>query len=361
MTFALGLLIAIGTVLYVVYTAPGLALSPISLIKSAPGISAPTLAATTASALEANRERQRQLEGRSLGRANGLTPKDRRELDSLIREERTLVRRQRLAAEAQGQGQSTLMKLWTRTQAVLRPIKLLGGIFLLLISLLIWVSMLLTGIDKVKNSVCKTRCGYILGQTNILNPVNWILIKSSKLFPVDYVLVTLLVLFFFNSTIVGIASIGIRFLWLKLFEIRNSHTSPQALLMATVMLTLTSLAINYALVTMVAPQYAIFGPQVFCARSPKQPGEQPDCSKHPELIRPCSELSESPAAGAICTPSVVSTFLNRMTINFPFFGVFIFWAQFAFLGNKNLKSPSPKYFLETLTLDSPKVSSSSSS
>lgn len=34
----------------------------------------------------------------------------------------------------------------------------------------------------------------------------------------------------------------------------------------------------------------------------------------------------------VCTPTVVSTFLNRITLNFPFFGVFAFWAQFVFVG-----------------------------
>lgn len=72
LTFSVGLLMTIGTVLYVLYTAPGFALFPISLIKSAPGISAPTLAASTASDLEANRERQRQLEARNLGRDDGM-------------------------------------------------------------------------------------------------------------------------------------------------------------------------------------------------------------------------------------------------------------------------------------------------
>lgn len=332
LTFAVGLLITLGTILYVIYTASGLALSPISLIKTAPSISAPGLAATTASALKANRERQRQLEARNFGRPDGLNTKDRRELDSLVREERTLVRRERLAAEARGEGRSKLMKAWAKIQAIFRPIKLLGGILLLLIAIVIWVSMLLTAIDKVKNSICKTNCGYILGHINIFNPVNWILIQSAKVFPVDYILVAVLVLFFFSSSIIGIASLGIRFLWVRIFQIRKGHTSPQALLMTTVMLTLISFAINYALVTVVAPQYAIFGPQRFCTRPPTHSDDQPDCSQHPELIRPCSELSDSPAAAKVCTPSIVSTFINRITINFPFYGVVLFWAQFAFLG-----------------------------
>ncbi|MCJ1225586.1 hypothetical protein MMC12_002235 [Toensbergia leucococca] len=331
LTFGLGLLITIGTLIYILYTAAGFALLPIALIKSAPSVSAPTLSANTASELEQNRERQRQLEGRNEGRSDGLAPKDRRELDALVRDERTLVRRERLAAEATGEGQSWLMKTWLKIEAVFRPIKLLGGWFLMLIAIFVWVCMLLTGIDKAKNSVCKSHCGYVLGHITIFNPMNRIFALTAKIFPIDYVIFLLLVLFFFASSVVGIASIGIRFLWLKIFQIRKGHTSPQALLMATVMLTLIALAINYSMAMMVAPQYAHFGPQTFCDHPPKHPGEQPDCSAHKGHIQPCSELSSSAAAKNVCTPSVVSTFLDRITVNFSFFGVVCFWAQFVFL------------------------------
>lgn len=202
---------------------------------------------------------------------------------------------------------------------------------MLLVAIVVWVSMLITGIDKAKNSICKEHCGYILGSINIFQPINFIFVKASEVFPVDYVLMMLLVLFFFASSVSGIATIGIRFLWIRLFEIRNGHTSPQALLLATVMLSLIVLAVNYSIAMMVAPQYTIYGPQTFCSNPPKHPGEQPDCSHHPELVKPCSELSHADASRNVCTPSVVSTFINRITVNFPFYGAFDFWAQFAFL------------------------------
>jgi LMBR1 domain-containing protein 1 len=164
LTFALGLLITLGTLIYVLYTGAGIALLPISFIKSAPSISAPQLSETTATALEQNRERQRQLEGRNAGRSGGLANKDQRELEALQREERTLVRRERLAAEAQGQGKTFIVRAWTKTCAIFRPLKLIGGILLLLLAIVIWVSMLITGIDKAKNSVCKEHCGYFLGR-----------------------------------------------------------------------------------------------------------------------------------------------------------------------------------------------------
>ncbi|KAL2434919.1 putative lysosomal cobalamin transporter [Exophiala dermatitidis] len=332
LTFALGLLITIGIVIYCFYTAAGLALLPLTLIKSAPGISAPALSESTTAQLESNLERQRQLEGRAQGNPDGLSSKDQRELDALVREERTLRRHQRLAAEASGENQSIWWKIWVKLEALFRPIKLILGLLLVVVVLLIFVSMLITGIDKAKNSVCKRHCGYLLAHNHIFQPINWILVKSAQVFPIDYVIFLLLVMLFFSASIIGIATIGIRILWITIFRIRKAHTSPQALLIATVMLTLMTLAINYSIAMMVAPQYATFGPQTFCDHPPKHPGEQPDCSEHKQHIIPCREATDNPAARNVCTPSVVSTFLNRVTVNFPFFGVVDFWAQFVFLG-----------------------------
>jgi LMBR1 domain-containing protein 1 len=140
-----------------------------------------------------------------------------------------------------------------------------------------------------------------------------------------------LVLSFFSSSVSGIAAVGIRFLWVRIFQIKKGRTAPQALLIATVMLALVILAINYAVAMMVAPQYSTYGTQTFCTKPPFFPGGQPDCSDNPEMVKPCSETSDSPAAKDVCTPSVMSTFLNRVTLNWPVFGAVDFWAQFAFL------------------------------
>ncbi|WPH02695.1 Hypothetical protein R9X50_00556100 [Acrodontium crateriforme] len=332
LTFSVGVLLTIGTMVYCLYTAPGLALLPLTLIKTAPTVSAPQLAATTSSQLEQNRERQRQLEGRNEGRENGLDARDRLELEALVREERTLVRREHLAAESNGEGRNVLIRVWHKVQAVFRPLKLIGGLLLLVISLILFASMLITCIDKIKNSVCKGKCGYLLGETQIFNPVNTLLTFTSKVFPVDYILFLLISLIYFSASVIGIATIGIRFLWVTLFKIRKGHTTPNAMLIATVLLTLMVFALNYALTMIVAPHYATFGPQTFCDR-PSHPGDrQPDCSAHHNAIKPCSERADNPIAQEICTPTVISTFLNRITTNFPVLGAINFWAQFAFLG-----------------------------
>lgn len=323
---------AIGICLYVLYTSSGLALFPISLIKAAPSISNPRLQASAAVQLERNRERQRQLEGRCEGNCDLLSSKDRRELHTLAREERTLLQRQRLGEDAQGEGWNCLTKAWFNIEAVFRPFKLLGGILLLLVTFIAWVSMLLTAIDKAKNSICKNLCGYILGHVNIFNPVNWALLQCANVFPVDYALFTLIVLLFFCSSVAGIAAVGIRFVRVRVFQIRQWHTPPQALLLATEMLMLIILALSYSISMLLAPQYATFGLQTFCDRAPEPPLDQPDCSNNKNSIKPCSGLTDNPAAQQVCTPSIASTFLNRITLNYPFFGAVFFWAQFLFLG-----------------------------
>ncbi|CAK1363622.1 unnamed protein product [Cercospora beticola] len=332
LTFAIGVLILIGTLLYCLYTAPGLALLPVSLIKSAPSISAPQLAESTESQLAQNRERQRQLEGRSEGRQGGLDGRDRRELEALVREERTLVRRQRLAQENAGTDRNWIIKVWLKIEAIVRPLKLILGLLLVVIALIIFASMLITMVDKLKNSACGVSCGYLLGKTKIFQPVNALLRETSKVFPIDYVIFLLLTILFFSASVVGLATIGIRFLWVMLFRIRKGQTTPNAMLMATVMLTLMTFALNYSLAMIVAPQYVTFGPQTYCDRPTSNPDLQPDCSKHHNAIKPCSERSDNPVAKMVCTPSVVSTFINRITANFPYLGAVDFYAQFAFLG-----------------------------
>lgn len=333
LTFSIGILTTVGTILYCLYTGPGLALLPLTLIKSAPSISTPVLAASTSSQLAQNRERQRQLEGRNEGREGGLNARDSRELEALVREERTLVRRERLAAENSGEGANFFIRAWLKIEAVFRPLKLIAGLLLLVIVLVIFASMVITAADKIKNSVCKASCGYLLGEQQIFQPVNWLLTISSKVFPIDYILFLLLTLIFFSGSVVGLATIGMRFLWVTFFKIRKGHTLPNAMLLATVLLTLITLALNYSLAMLVAPQYATYGAQTFCDRPQRYADKAADCTNHKSAVKPCSERADNQQAShLVCTPSVASSFLNSITVNYPYLGAINFWAQFAFLG-----------------------------
>lgn len=72
-----------------------------------------------------------------------------------------------------------------------------------------------------------------------------------------------LILYFFLATMSGVIYIGIRFLWITLFNIRKGATAPQGLLVTALLLTLSLLALNYTMTTTVAPGYAHFGSQVY--------------------------------------------------------------------------------------------------
>lgn len=320
LTFMVGTLLCLGTIVFVVYTAPGIALYPISLIKKIPALSVGTPQEIETN-IELNRERQRIILARYRGDERAIVTKERKEYDALKREEKTLRRKLSIALESQTD------TWWGTLGKIIRPIKVAIGVLLLLLVALIWVSMLLTGIDKAKNSLCGAKCGYILAHLNILNPTNYIFVKASHLFPLDYILTLLLVLLFFLSTIVGITFLGIRFLWINIFSFSRARTKPQALLISTVLLSLSALATNYYLGMILFPDYATFGGQVYCAPPHTSPPGKISCKGRPEYLMQCTESSDS----KVCTPTVMSTFLNRISINFPFFGAVAFWGTFAFL------------------------------
>ena len=127
------------------------------------------------------------------------------------------------------------------------------GIVFLLLALFLWISLLLTTIDKTMNSVCNN-C-FVIGVPEIFNPLNALLVVMSKVrprtlplrrpcahllrtltvcaatrahtagsagavlcirqyFPLDYILMVSLIAYFFFSTMAGLMKIGIRFLWI---------------------------------------------------------------------------------------------------------------------------------------------------
>jgi len=205
-------------IFYVVYTAPGFALFPITLIKHIPTIQISDVE-TARQALEHNRESQRRIEVRYQGTGQQMSVKDRKELEALQREERTLTRRHRLAEES-----GNRRRWWEKLGSALRPFKVGFGVLLATLGVLIAISMLLTlysphgtsltgSVDKIKNSICGYRCGYILSNPQVFNPLNYIFIQASKVYPIDYVFMIILILYFFISTVVGIIFVGIRFLW----------------------------------------------------------------------------------------------------------------------------------------------------
>ncbi|KAI9360639.1 hypothetical protein BD770DRAFT_341643 [Pilaira anomala] len=313
-TFVVACLILLGMLVFIGYTAPGLSLLPISLIKGRKGIDAEN--EDVENRLAATKERLRVLRSRYIGRT--MPNKDQRALEDLEDEERILSRRLKAI-------QLDKSSLFSKILMFLRPFEFLLGIFLLCVTLVLVVSIFLTIVDKIAFSLCGSQCGYVINHPNLFNPINYIFVRLSKIFPLDYMFMVGLILYFFLATMSGVIYIGIRFLWITLFNIRKGATAPQGLLVTALLLTLSLLALNYTMTTTVAPGYAHFGSQVYCNQTLLD-GHR-DCTNHSELIVRCDVYGPTD----ICTPTVSSTLIDRIIVNTPFFGIFFYYSQWVFL------------------------------
>ncbi|KAI8359987.1 hypothetical protein BD560DRAFT_405118 [Blakeslea trispora] len=133
-------------------------------------------------------------------------------------------------------------------------------------------------------------------------------------------------LYCFLATMTGMIQTGVRCLWVTLYRIKKRSTKPQALLFSSLVLTFGLFAINYSMTSIVTPGYAHFGSQVYCNHTE---GGRRDCSLEIDKIVPCDIY----APIEICTPTVSSVLIDRMTINTPLFGFILYYSQWAFLAS----------------------------
>ncbi|KAF9577669.1 hypothetical protein BGW38_006981, partial [Lunasporangiospora selenospora] len=151
-------------------------------------------------------------------------------------------------------------------------------------------------------------------------------IRPLQYFPVDYLLMVMIILYLFWATTKGIISIGIRFLWVHLYQFRKAATPPQGLLAATMLLMFSIAGLGYSLIMSVAPEYSMFGSQKYCNNTIAL-GTR-DCSSNQDAIIPC----HIGAPLELCTPTVTSGLFFRIVIATPMLGVAFYYLQWAFLG-----------------------------
>jgi len=312
-SFAIASMTTIGFVIWITYTSYGLAALPIGFIRGRTGYSEDTK--NLQSDLESTRDKKRAIKSKYLG-GKRVSKRDESTLSLLDRKEKVLSRQgERLHSQS----------VWLKVYAVMKPFLFVFGILFALVSVLLWGSILITSIDKAKNSykLCSSSsaCGFVMKIPEIPNPVDLVLTKSAQFFPLDYVIVALLVIYVFFATLSGVLNIGIRFLWIKLFALRRGASPPQGLLLTAVILMLAILALNIEITTL-APQYTTFGTQTYNHTWVNTNNETA------WEMRPCS--FDAPLHG-VCTMTQISEIINRISIHTPFFGVIYFVATWIFL------------------------------
>eukprot|EP01116_Phalansterium_solitarium_P001295 TRINITY_DN11090_c0_g1_i2.p1 TRINITY_DN11090_c0_g1~~TRINITY_DN11090_c0_g1_i2.p1 ORF type:complete len:534 (-),score=117.95 TRINITY_DN11090_c0_g1_i2:208-1767(-) len=304
LSFAVASLTTIGYVSWITYTAYGMSALPIGMIKGRKKLADDM--DDVVSNIEKQRDQKRQIQSKYIG-GKTMSRRDEAKVDLLSRREKALNKQaDRLEALETG---------WRKVLVVCRPFAFVFGIVFVLVSLLIFVSILLTNVDKAINSTnfCGAACGYVLAIPELVNPLDYILTVVSPYFPTDYVLLALIVIYVFFATLSGVTNIGVRFLWILMYKVRSGRTPAQGLLLTSIILMFSTLALNMEITT-IAPQYATWGSQHYY-----------DHTKNATV--PCS--IDAPAGN--CTMTQIGTFVTSISVRTSFFAIIYYYATWVFL------------------------------
>jgi LMBR1 domain-containing protein 1 len=191
------------------------------------------------------------------------------------------------------------------------------GVLLLLLSLLLVASMLITTLDKMAHSSFKR--GFLLNEPAFPNPVDGLLVLSSRFFPLDYVLFAVVFVYLFAVSLVVLARHGVAFLCFRLGRLQPRLTSSATMVVVSLVLAHVAFVGLFSVLTL-APQYATFGHQMYA-------DEVTLCVRHCTL----EEAAKSIATGSShCRMSQLAHFYNALAVELPMFGTAFFLAQLAF-------------------------------
>lgn len=205
-----------------------------------------------------------------------------------------------------------------RCKQICRPFQLGAGVLLSLLSLLLCLSLFLTSLDKALHS--SLWAGYSLQNSSLPNPLDLLLVATQRVFPLDYILYTGLMLFLVSCSTLGLTSLGIRCCCLTVYRIRAWKTPPRGMILAVLALMYIIMAQNVVIFSLV-PDYTMFGNQHY---------------NHSEggswRIERCS-AGNLPRDKDLCVPSRISALLLAFHSQTWLFGAVYYWLTWGLLGS----------------------------
>ncbi|GFN89415.1 lmbr1 domain containing 1 [Plakobranchus ocellatus] len=255
LSFVISIFTLVGMLLLIMYTAYGMSAMPMDLIKGQGSAKAERLQTQKE---RQQRQRQRQAIRQKYSSRSTMSSRAQRVDDILAAEESLISRQERHLQAAE---RSWLNKCWV----LLRPFEIVIGVVCFVVALLVFLSLLLTNIDKAIHGM-GYKSGYALPKRHLPNPVDIALVYCQKAFPLDYILMVGIIAYFVLCSMSGIRNIGVWFLWIRMYKIRPRRTSPQGLLMFCMILMFIVLGINVILYEL-TPQYSSFGSQHYVTES----------------------------------------------------------------------------------------------
>lgn len=303
LSFVLSVLSLIGMVILIINTGYGISALPFSLVRGFQNIQfeheeCANRQITVQAKINAIKDKYRN------GRL--MASHDRRAMEALQEEERLMERQLNYL--------DTERHSWfNKCSCVIRPFEIVLGIFFGLLGLIIFISLLLSSIDKAMHSFGYT-VGYVLPKSYLPNPIDIIFVYVQQVFPLDYLLYFGIVMFFIFCSMSGIRQLGIWFLWVRMFRIRPHRTRPQGLLLLTVTLMFIIMALHVTLYSL-TPQYTTYGSQHYM----------------PNITNSTPVECNTEAPAGECIMSRISLLLTRYFYKAWFFGACYYYGIWIFL------------------------------
>ncbi|XP_045860919.1 lysosomal cobalamin transport escort protein LMBD1 isoform X2 [Meles meles] len=311
LSFSISSLTLIGMLAAITYTAYGMSALPLNLIKGTRSAAYERLENTED--IEEVEQHIQTIKSKSKD-GRPLPARDKRALKQFEERLRTLRKRERHLEFIEN-------SWWTKFCGALRPLKIIWGIFFILVALLFIISLFLSNLDKALHSA-GIDSGFIIFGANLSNPLNMLLPVLQTVFPLDYILITIIIMYFIFTSMAGIRNIGIWFFWVRLYKIRRGRTRPQALLFLCMILLLIVLHTSYMIYSL-APQYVMYGSQNYLIESNITYDDHKNNSAFPVPKRCDADAPEDQ-----CTVTRTYLFLHK----FWFFSAAYYFGNWAFLG-----------------------------
>ena len=201
-SFTISIFSVFGIICLILYTGYGLAALPFYLIKGKKSLS------TAHEEFEMTkadvRERIRFLQEK-MSRKGNLSNKEKRELNNLRQDEHSLDKKLSKLS-----GLLVSENIVDKILVLFTPFRVIIGIICLVISLLIFVALFITSLDRLLHSKCGLNCGYVLDDMNYTNYIDYLLLYSSKYLHLDYFLFASINIYVFICSIYGFIKLGIR-------------------------------------------------------------------------------------------------------------------------------------------------------
>ncbi|XP_056616324.1 lysosomal cobalamin transport escort protein LMBD1 [Triplophysa dalaica] len=311
LSFSISSLTLIGMLAVITYTAYGMSVLPLNLIKGTRSVVYERLENT-----EDTEEVEHQIDKLKAKCADGrpLSMRDRRSLQDLEAKLLVLCRRGHHLEIAE-------RNCCNKVGSALRPVKILLGVFFILVALLFIVTLFISNLDQALHSA-GISTGFIIFGTNLTNPLNELLLALQPVFPLDYVLITIITMYFVFTSMAGIRNMGIWFFWMRLYKIRPKRTRPQALLFLCMILLLIVLHTSYMIYSL-APQYVMYGSQKYLLQTPLPTSEPSQGNRSTTITKIC----DAGAPEDQCTVTRSYLFLHK----FWFFSTVYYFGNWAFL------------------------------